>query len=317
MSKKALILGVGGQDGSYLADVLLERGYEVHGMYRRSSVDNLVRIKHLLSRVTLHQGDLTDYGSLQTVVRDAMADEIYNEADQDDVRWSHKTPSYSRDVTYQGVVNLLLAVRHVYKDASGPCIFQPLSATMFGDALPTQNEETPFDPKSPYAQCKVHAHRLCAANRENLGMRIVTGILYNHDSPRRGPGYLLQRIAREAVQVMKRQKSVISLGNLDGMVDIGYAREFMQTAADLVSTGASGDYVIATGVGCRVGDVAREALAFVGMSTGSVVEDPAYCERNGEQLVGDVTKLRNLLPKSVPEMTARAVVCEILKESLG
>lgn len=315
MSKRALILGVGGQDGSYLAEVLLERGYEVHGLYRRSSVDNLVRIHHILDRITLHRGDLTDYWSLRAAIRDAMPDEIYNEADQDDLRWSFKTPEYSRSVTYEGVVNLLDVVSSSYKNLSKVRIFQPLSATMFGNAPPPQNEETELDPRSPYALYKTYAKRLCAAYREN-GMRIVTGILYNHDSPRRGPGYLLQRIAREAINVFLGRADAVSLGNLDGIVDIGYAREFMQTAADLVSVGASGDYVIATGVGCRVEDVAKEALKFLGKSTSRVVEDPSYSDRSDEQLVGDTIKLRNLLPDSVPKMTSRETVREILKEML-
>ena len=241
--KRALIFGINGQDGSYLAEILLEKGYDVHGFYRRSSVDNLSRIRHLLSDVTLHKGDLTDYGSVHRAVAECLPlHEVYNEADQDHVGWSQAAPSYSAAVTYGGVVNVLEAVRQLTPTTR---VFQPVSATMFGYAPPRQDEITRLYPQSPYACAKVAAYYLCQHYRREHGMFVSCGILFNHDSPRRGSDYLLQRIARGEEL----------WGDLETIVDIGYAREYMEAAWKMMQLESPDDFVIGTGKGYHIKDL--------------------------------------------------------------
>ena len=241
--KRVLIFGINGQDGSFLAEILLERGYEVHGFYRRSSVDNLSRIRHLLSDVTLHKGDLTDYGSVHRAVAECLPlHEVYNEADQDHVGWSQSAPSYSAAVTYGGVVNVLEAVRQLTPTTR---IFQPVSATMFGYAPPRQDETTRLYPQSPYACAKVAAYYLCQHYRREHGMFVSCGILFNHDSPRRSGDYLLQRIARGEEL----------WGDLETIVDIGYAREYMEAVWKLMQLDRPDDFVLGTGRGYRIKDL--------------------------------------------------------------
>lgn len=264
--KRALVLGIGGQDGSYLADILVERGVEVHGMLRHSSGDNRRRIGHLDGKVRLHSGDLTDFCSLQRVVIDADPEWVFNEADQDHVGYSKLTPLYSAQVTYGGVANLLEVLRldptlRECEDKGrvswGRKLFQPLSATMFGDCPAPQDESTPLNPASPYACAKAGAWHLCRHYRREHGLDVRCAIMYSHDSPRRGGDYLLQRIARgEKIG-----------GDLSTVVDIGYAREYMEAAvrimelptADKFFVGAAGahDYVLGTGHGWRIENLVK------------------------------------------------------------
>jgi GDPmannose 4,6-dehydratase len=193
VGKTALIVGIGGQDGSYLAEHLLALGYEVHGVHRRTSTGNLSRLTpEVLGQVHLHQGDLTDTNSIMKAVQSSDAEEIYNLADQDDVRWSFDLASYNFDVTGAAVGRLLHALS--IEDAERK-IFQPISATIFGDTV-NGHESTPLFPRSPYACAKAFALHLCQYYREQEGLHVGTAILFNHDSPRRGPGYLLQKICR-------------------------------------------------------------------------------------------------------------------------
>lgn len=291
---RALILGVGGQDGSYLADILLEKGYEVHGLIRRSSVDNTVRIKHVLDRIVLHQGDLADYGSLHHAIVASNPDEIYNEADQDAVGWSRHVPSYNYDVTFKAAGNLLEIMRHEAPEAR---LFQPVSATMFQGAEYPQDEDTPLTPKSPYACAKAGAYLLSRYYREVHGMFVSTGILYNHDSPRRGEDYLVHKICKSAIRVAEGKQDKIRLGNLDHLVDIGHAREYMEAAWSILQLDKPDDYVIATGISYSVGALAYSALGQLGITdTHSLVEvDPSFVPKIGRTeppLIGDIEKAR-------------------------
>lgn len=245
MSKRALILGIGGMDGSYLAEVLLDKGYSVHGLYRRSSVDNLARIRHLLGRVTLHQGDMADSLSVREAICLAQPSLIFNEADQDSVGWSFNTAGLSVDITYGGLARLLEFLRRWDEKVR---VFQPLSATMFGAAPPPQDESTPFAPASPYACAKTAAYYLCQHYRREYGLHVSTAILFNHDSPRRGPGYLLQRIARREPL----------WGDLQEVVDVGHAREYMEAAWRIMQLDRPDDFVLGTGRGYRIADLASE-----------------------------------------------------------
>ena len=245
MQKRALVIGCGGQDGSFLCEILLEKGFTVHGLYRHCSYDNLRRIAHVRDRLTLHEGDVLDAVSLHAVLAEVRPHEIYNEADIDKVSFSVKAPAVVLRVGVEAVAVLLEAVRVNCPEAR---VFQPVSATMFGDAAAPQDEETAFNPQSPYACAKVAAYHLARHYRHAHNLFISTAILYNHDSPRRGPGYLLQRIARGEKL----------WGTLEDVVDIGYAREYMEAAWKMLQLDAPDDFVLGTGKGYRIADLLYE-----------------------------------------------------------
>lgn len=270
MSKRALVLGIGGQDGSYIADILLAHGYEVHGLYRRSSTGNLSRIQHIIDRVVLHQGDMADPLSVERAVIASRSQEIYNEADQDSVGWSHQAPCYTYDITFGAVGRLLETVRTVDR---GIRVFQPCTAMMFGDAAylndpnfpDTQNENTPLRPMSPYACAKAGALHLCRFYREHHGLFVSCSILYNHDSVRRGEEYLLHKIAKAAVRISRGQQETLALGNLDARVDIGSAYEYMQAAHNMLQLNKPDDFVIATGIAHHVSAMVARAFERLGI----------------------------------------------------
>ena len=299
-SPRALILGVGGQDGSYLADILVENGYEVHGIYRHSSLYNLSRIDHLAPNIHLHAADLTDPLSIVRVLELCPWDEIYNEADQDSVGWSRKTPAQTMDITATAVANLFEAI---YRARPTAKVFQPCSAHMYGDPayLPAntpspQNERTPFNPQSPYGIAKVAAYHWADYYRRSKGLHIVTGILYNHDSPRRTEEYLLHKICNAAVRIQAGTQQTVALGNLDSRVDVGSARDYMVVAHKLMQLSTPpDDYVIGTGTNWCIADLASRALWHAG-----VLREPLeYVTRDDEFfyptpkafLVADTTKL--------------------------
>jgi GDPmannose 4,6-dehydratase len=268
-TKRALILGIGGQDGSYLADVLLEQGYEVHGFHRRTSNGNLRRIEHIKDRVTMHQGDLLDANSLIAAVGKCQPDEIYNEADQDSVGWSSVTPSYQMAVTAGAVATLLEEVKVWKESGFNIKFFQPCSAMIFGDPAlmyatgrqqSPQNEETPFNPQSPYACAKVAAYHLASHYRREHGMHVCTAIFYNHDSPRRTDEYLLHKICKAAVNIAAGRQETLALGNLDARVDIGYAKDYMKAAWRIMQLPQPEDFVIGTGVAPSVWELVQFAF---------------------------------------------------------
>lgn len=235
---RALISGIAGQDGSYLADILLERGYEVHGLYRHSSKVGLQNVQHNIGnpKFHLHQGDVTDALCLDRLIESVDAHEIYHEADQDNVDWSFKFPAYQMDVTVKAVMNLMDSVRRHCPSAR---VFIPCSATMFGNAPAPQDENTPFNPQSPYACAKVAAYHIARMYRQNYGMFVTTGILFNHDSPRRNGNYLLHKICKAAVT-----GSLLTLFNPHQNIQIGFAKDYMELVVRLMQCSSSGDYVV-------------------------------------------------------------------------
>lgn len=266
---KALIIGVGGQDGSYLVDILLQQGYEVHGIYRRSSVDNLQRIRPQIQNIRLHEGDLLDVTSIARVLHEVKPDEIYNVADQDHVGFSVSSPIYSMSVTAGGVAGLLESVRSICPTSR---VFQPCSATMFGSASAPQDEKTPFAPATPYAIAKVAAYNLCQYYRERYGLLISVGIMYNHDSPRRGGNYLLQEIVRKCHAAMTDPSVKLKLSNLDVEVDIGHAYDYMLAATKMQRMLFTTSFCLATGEPFTIRALAKTALELCELPEDTLVE---------------------------------------------
>ena len=224
--KKALLTGVTGQDGSYMAELLLEKGYEVHGLTRRSSAGNTRRIDHILDKITLHTGDLSDVNSLVKILQSVQPNEIYNFAAMSQVRESYKIPSYTGDITGLGFARLVEAVRLVCPSAK---IYQASSSEMFGKVLEIpQRETTPFYPRSPYGCAKAYAFYLGRAYREGYDLKVYNGILFNHESPRRGDEFLSKKVVKAAVRIKKGLQDKLKLGNLEAKRDMGYAKEYME-----------------------------------------------------------------------------------------
>lgn len=320
MTKRALIIGITGQDGSLLAANLLERGWEVHGLYRHSSINNLTRVTHLLPRLTLHRGDVTDYASVTDALRRSCPDVVFHEADQDNVAWSRDVPRYAADVTFGGTLNVLEAVREFCPDATR--VFVPCSATVFGEpAASPQNEDTPFDPRSPYAVAKAGCYHLARMYRRERGMHVSTAILYNHDSHLRTEQYLLHKIARGAVRIARGGQKTLSLGNLDQVVDIGWAPEFVDGIVRLMELDTPEDVVLGTGVGYTIGRLVTYALGLAGaadrdgrVDLGRLATDPEHHRPLAPSpLVADVGKARRLLgwdaPDDASDVVARLVKC--------
>lgn len=266
MKKRALVLGITGQDGSHMADLLLEKGYEVHGLVRRSSTGNLVHLEPVLNKLSLHQGDLCDTLSIRNAIHRASPNEIYNFADQDNIDWSFSTPRYSIDVTARAVLDLLETVKDV---APQPCkVFQALSATMFGDSPFPQNEVSKHNPTSPYAIAKTAAYHLCRYYRDR-GVFVSTAIYYNHLSLRRQGTYLMTKLCKAAVDIAAGRAENVALGDVDTLLDIGWAPEYVEAAWRMLQCDTSDDYVIGTGVGHSPRKIFQMALREAG-----VTDDP-------------------------------------------
>ncbi len=243
--KRALITGITGQDGSYLAELLLTKGYEVHGLVRRASTFNTERIDQIRERVKLHYGDLGDATSLHTVVRDVMPDEIYNLAAQSHVRVSFEMPEYTFDVTGGGVGRLLEAVRLSNPKAK---LYQASSSELYGKVHEVpQRETTPFHPRSPYAAAKAYAFYITQNYREAYGMYAVNGILFNHESPRRGENFVTRKITRAVGRIAAGTQKRLALGNLDAKRDWGYAGDYVEAMWQMLQLDTPEDFVIATG----------------------------------------------------------------------
>lgn len=298
MTKRALILGCTGQDGSLLADILLAQGWHVHGMYRHTSTGNLDRIRHLLTNpaFSLHRGDLTDVGSLYDVVTQVKPALLFNEADQDNVGWSRSLPGLASRITYTAVADLLEIVRQTVPQCR---VFQPCSSTMFGSSPAPQNEDTRFDPQSPYAVAKTAAYYLCRHYRQQYGLHVSCGILFNHTSVRQTEEYLLHKICSSAVRVARGKQTTIPLGNLDTVVDIGCAREYMEAAVTMTRQDVPDDYVLATGVAYSVGELALAALhtaGYRGSGVEALTRDQAYySDTPSPTMRGDITKVTRCL----------------------
>jgi GDPmannose 4,6-dehydratase len=293
MTKCALITGISGQDGSYLAELLIAKGYEVHGIVRRSSSFNRQRIDHLAhgtgAQLKLHYGDLSDAVGLVNLVRDITPDEIYNLGAQSHVAVSFEVPDYTGEVTGLGAVRLLEAIHASGVDAR---FYQASSSEMYGSAPPPQSENTPFHPRSPYAAAKVFAYHTTVNFRESYDMFTVNGILFNHESPRRGENFVTRKISTAVARIACGQKNSLRLGSLDPKRDWGYAPEYVEAMWLMLQHDKPGDYVVATGEAHSVRDFCQAAFSHVGLDWEKYVTiDPAYVRpAEVNHLMGDPTR---------------------------
>jgi GDPmannose 4,6-dehydratase len=299
--KKALITGVTGQDGSYLVELLLSKGYEVHGLIRRSSSFNTQRLDDLYRdphesgvRFLMHYGDLSDSGSLVNLIRDLEPDEIYHLGAQSHVKVSFEIPEFTADVTAMGTIRMLEAIR-----ASGvqTRFYQAASSEMFGSASPPQSETTPFHPRSPYGASKVFAYWATTNYREAYGLFAANGILFNHESVRRGETFVTRKITRAIARIKAGMQDKLYLGTLDAKRDWGYAPEYVEAMWLMLQQDEPDDYVIATGESHTVGEFVELAFAHAGLDWKRHVEiDPRYFRpAEVDSLCGDPSKAREKL----------------------
>ncbi len=298
---RALITGITGQDGSFLAEQLLEKGYEVHGLVRRSSSFNTERLDHLYRdphaeqvKLFLHHGDLSDSSRLSRVVYEIQPDEVYHLGAQSHVRVSFDVPEYTSDITGMGTVRLLEAIRDAQVETR---FYQASSSEMFGASPPPQDEATPFHPRSPYAVAKVASFWIAVNYRESYGMHVSNGILFNHESERRGETFVTRKITRALAAIRAGLQDKLYLGNLDAQRDWGYAPDFTDAMWRMLQRDEPDDYVIATGEMHSVRDFLDEAGARIGMDWRDVVEiDPKYYRpAEVDALRGDASKAREEL----------------------
>jgi GDPmannose 4,6-dehydratase len=295
--KKALITGITGQDGSYLAELLLEKGYEVHGMIRRSSSFNTGRIDHIYQdphikgcRLFLHYGDLNDSSSLNLLLKKIRPAEVYNLGAQSHVRVSFDVPEYTAEVTGVGSVRLFEAVREM--GLTDTRIYQASSSEMFGASPPPQNEATPFYPRSPYGCAKVYSYWIGVNYREAYGLHISNGILFNHESPRRGETFVTRKVTRAASRIRLGLQKKVFLGNLEAKRDWGYAKDYVEAQWLILQQPKGDDYVIATGEAHSVRELCEEAFGYVGLDYREFVDiDPRYYRPTEvDYLLGDPSK---------------------------
>jgi len=300
-SKRALITGISGQDGSYLAELLLEKGYEVHGIVRRSSSFNTDRIDHLYHdpheqgvRLFTHYGDLSDSVALVKLLYELQPDEIYHLGAQSHVRVSFDIPEYTFDITGSGTVRLLEAIREA---GVRPRFYQASSSEMFGAAPPPQNEETPFHPRSPYGVAKVASYWATVNYREAYGLFAVNGILFNHESPRRGETFVTRKITRAVARIAAGMQEKLYLGNLEAKRDWGYAPDYVEAMWMMLQADQPDDLVIATGETHSVREAVEIAFARKGLDPDEYVEiDPNYYRPSEvDHLLGDASKAKEKL----------------------
>jgi GDPmannose 4,6-dehydratase len=293
--KRALITGITGQDGSYLAELLLDKGYEVYGMVRRSSTENFDRIAHVADRITLLQADLLDQSSLVEALEEARPNELYNLGAQSFVPTSWKQPVLTAEFTAVGVTRLLEAVRRVDPDIR---FYQASSSEMFGKVREVpQNERTPFYPRSPYGVAKVYGHFITVNYRESYGLYAVSGILFNHESPRRGLEFVTRKISDGVARIKLGLADEVRLGNLDAKRDWGYAGDYVEAMWLMLQASEPEDYVIATGEQHSVQEFADLAFAHAGLDSKQYVKtDPKFLRpAEVDHLVGDAAKARGQL----------------------
>jgi GDPmannose 4,6-dehydratase len=300
-SKKALITGVTGQDGSYLAELLLEKGYEVHGLIRRSSFFNTARIDHIYQdrhslnpKLFLHYGDLTDGVNLTNLIHQIQPTEVYNLGAQSHVQVSFTMPQYTAQVDAVGAVALLESIR-----ASGVnCrYYQASTSEFYGSTPPPQNESSVFRPRSPYAAAKLMAYWSTVNYREAYGVHATNGILFNHESPRRGETFVTRKITRSAARIASGSKEKLYLGNLDAVRDWGYAKEYVESMWLMLQQDKADDFVVATGVGATVREFAQVAFEQAGLNYKDHVEiDKRYVRPTEvDALIGDPSKAKRFL----------------------
>lgn len=321
MQKSALITGITGQDGSYLSELLLTKGYTVHGIVRRSSSFNTARINHIyqdphepVRHLVLHYADLTDSTGLRRVVEAARPDEIYNLGAQSHVKVSFENPEYTADADAMGTLRLLDCVRdHVHHTGRQVRFYQAGSSEMFGAAPPPQNEKTPFYPRSPYAVSKVAAHWYAVNYREAYGLFVANGILFNHESPRRGETFVTRKVTRAAGRIKLGLQDKLYLGNLEARRDWGFAADYVEAMWRMLQHSEPDDFVIATGESYSVRQLVEESFAYLELDWKEHVEiDPAYFRPTEvDALQGDATKARRVLdwhPKTTFQQLVRMMV---------
>ena len=299
--KKAFITGITGQDGSYLAELLLEKGYEVHGLIRRASTFNTSRIDHIFqdphesgNRLHLHYGDVTDAAGMTNLVREIAPDEIYNLAAQSHVMVSFSMPTYTANVDAVGTVTLLEAIR-----SSGikTKFYQASTSELFGSTPPPQNEKSTFRPRSPYAAAKLYAYWATVNYREAYGIHATNGILFNHESPRRGETFVTRKITRAVAAIKAGSQKKLYLGNLNAVRDWGYAKEYVESMWQMLQQNSPDDYVVATGVGATIEEFCQVSFSHAGLNWQDYVEiDPKYLRPTEvEALIGDPSKTEKQL----------------------
>jgi GDPmannose 4,6-dehydratase len=312
--KKALITGITGQDGSYLAELLLAKGYEVHGIVRRASTFNTGRIEHLYQdphindvRLFLHYGDIADSTNLIKLLYRVQPDEVYHLAAQSHVRVSFDIPEYTGDVTGLGTIRILEAIRETGLKAK---FYQASSSEMYGKVqeIP-QRETTPFYPRSPYGAAKVYAYWVTVNYRESYGMFACNGILFNHESPRRGETFVTRKVTRAVARIQAGLDNKLYLGNLEAKRDWGYAKEYVEAMWRMLQQAHPDDYVIATGESHSVMEFVKEAFSYVGLDWKKYVEpDPRYYRPSEvDLLIGDASKARKFL-RWEPRTTFRDLI---------
>ena len=332
MAKVALITGITGQDGSFLAELLLEKGYKVHGIVRRASVDTNERIRHILNKITLHDGDLSDSSSIIRVVHDTQPDEIYNLAAQSHVGTSFSAAEYTGDVDALGVLRILEAVRMLGL-GNKTCIYQASTSELYGkvEECP-QNENTPFHPYSPYAVAKQYGYWIIKEYREAYGMFACNGILFNHESERRGENFVTRKITLAAGRIACGLQDHLELGNLNSFRDWGYAKDYVECMWLILQQDEPEDFVIATGVQHTVREFTTLAFAHDGIELewkGEGMDEKGYDKKTGKMLVcvnpqwfrptdvvnlcGDPTKARTKLGWD-PQKTSYEELCRIMAE---
>ena len=294
--KCALITGITGQDGSYLAELLLEKGYEVHGMIRRSSSFNTARIEHLYkdphdtgSNLFLHYGDITDGVGISNLIRELQPNEIYNLAAQSHVKVSFEMPDFTAQVDALGTIRMLEAIRSAKIETK---FYQASTSEMYGSTPPPQNELSLFAPRSPYAAAKLYAYWIVRNYREGYGIHATNGILFNHESPRRGETFVTRKITMAAARIKLGLQEKLYLGNLDAVRDWGYAKEYVESMWLMLQQEKPDDYVVATGEGATVRDFCEVAFAELGLDYKKYVETEDRYIRPTEvdALIGDPSK---------------------------
>ena len=315
-NKIALITGINGQDGSYLAEFLLEKGYEVHGTLKRNSVaeNQTSRLDSIYDRIKLHYADLTDLSSLISVIQKVNPDEIYNLAAQSHVRISFDQPLYTSNVTGIGTLNMLEAVKLIKPNTK---IYQASSSEMFGNSIDDdgyQRETTPMNPVSPYGCAKVFSYNICRNYRNSYNMFISNGILFNHESPRRGTNFVTNKVCKEAVKIKLGLSTELKLGNLDATRDWGHAKDYVYAMWLMLQTDKPEDYVCATGVSHSVQDLCSYVFSSLGLNylDHIVIDEKHFRPEELENLKGDSSKLRNELSWE-PEYTFETMLDEMIE----
>ncbi len=330
--KKALITGITGQDGSYLAELLLEKGYEVHGIYRRTSLSNTERIDHIIDKITLHYGDLADSLSIVKVIKEVEPDEIYNLAAQSHVQISFDSPEYTGDVDALGVLRILDAVHMLGLDKKTR-VYQASTSELYGkvEEVP-QKETTPFHPYSPYAVAKQYGFWMIKEYREAYGIFACNGILFNHESERRGDNFVTRKITLAAGRIACGLQDHLELGNLDSLRDWGYAKDYVECMWLMLQQDEPDDYVVATGVQHTVREFTERAFAHDGIEIewkGTGLDEKGYDKKTGKMVVcvnpkwyratdvvnlwGDPTKAKTKLGWN-PQSTTYEQLCDIMAE---